>query len=197
MQIGKIIRRGLGWTFPVWFVLIALNVEKLTERLGLDTVLADAAAPKTGASPMLEYITQPWILTVSLIAIGVAAGVWIDTGLRSIDARRANNRWWDGMKSFSIERAACLMAGIMPKNYAGNERAKGIADELIGLVRAGQIPTNMEPSIYTEEALDNADFAPNEPLYKSKPSAGLDTVIARKQIESFSKSRGYSLPWQR
>lgn len=194
MKIGSLVRGGLSWASPVWIVL-ALNVEKLAERLGLDTALAHAAAPEGAPAPVLEFLTQPWILSLSLIILGVTVGVWIDAGLRAIDAKRENKHWWKKMKSFSIERASCLMAGVMPNDYANSEKAKGIADELIGLVRAGDIPTNMEPSIYGDDVLDNVDFPDGTKFYKDKPSAGRDAVISRREVELFARRYGHELPW--
>lgn len=175
---------------------ISMNVEALTSRMGMDKILADAVYPLGGLSPIVQFFTHPLTLAASVLAFGTMIGMWLNVGMQAFDARRANTQWWRGRASFTIERASCLLVGVPPSHFVKSEIAQGLADELVSLVRAGNIPTYMEEPRFSEETMENADLD-GVRIYCTKPNIGRDGVIAKSNVEKFAEKKGHILPWKK
>lgn len=79
MKSRSTVRLALTVLSAPLLVVLYLNIEKLAEREGWDTLLADGVAPASGPSPLLELLTTPTAFAAATFVIGLAIGVWIDT----------------------------------------------------------------------------------------------------------------------
>lgn len=178
-QTARTIALGaLGLVAGTW--LIAL----LTQLKLFDNPQGQLGAVKTFFEALT---TETWFLLLTGGAVGLAAGVFVD----SLLARRAARRWWDKLFAFSIRDGASLLAGIDPIRFEGNQRALGIANELKGYVDSGFVPLFLELSP-NQNAL--SPLKAHGPQYDKK-QVDYGAVIPKGQIEDLARARGWPLPW--
>lgn len=65
-------------------VVLALNIETLAQRVGLDKVLAENATPAFDF--IWAILTAGWFQTIALVLAGAGAALWIDSLLRGQEA---------------------------------------------------------------------------------------------------------------
>lgn len=129
-------------------------------------------------------------------------GIWIGAALLAAAlvtwtapwaARLVRDRkWWYGKVRFTIPEAACLLCGLRPSQFDMQERAKALANDILGGVRNGMIRIDGEAWVTNNIGLA---LGPNPSKYPKKPDATLDTLIGKNTLEGFAKNRGFKLPW--
>jgi hypothetical protein len=193
MKIAKAAKWIAGVSATALGVMLWKNWEEVGQRMGWTTFIADAVVSKDG-----KLVVPPpspaviWMIAAFLVMVGIFAGLWIDSALRAFDKRRAAKRWWEGLEAFSLTNCASLIEGIHPSEFDKSVRAKAVADDFRGLINSGHMPLHTEePAPHNGPAL-TAPYA--APRYALK-AVGYDAVIARKTLESLSRTRGYELPW--
>lgn len=142
-------------------------------------------SPRWLANPKADF----WGILVGAILVAVSMGIWIwPLVVRSIDA----HKWWQGKARFTISEAACVLCGISPSNFAKSERAKALANDILGGVRNGMIRVDGESWVAGNIGLA---IGSTPSRYPKKPEATFDTLIEKNALEGFAKHRGFKLPW--
>jgi hypothetical protein len=177
------------WTFAsflfgIWFAALASQL----------AWFKDARGQASAVSAFLAWLmAQNWFVAVSCVILGLLFATWADR-------RFLLPRWWEGLRSFSIRDAACLMAGVYPAKFESSPRAIGIANELKGLIDSGHMPIVLESRAKraSVEAGVPAVIAAYERVYDPPydvKNVSYDAVILKSDIEKFARGRGHSLPW--
>lgn len=84
MMSWRISRRGLRralryWKWPA-IVILALNIETLAAKLGIDSLLADHW--DASVDRLLAIIQSAWLQIPALLIVGAAVALWLDATLR-------------------------------------------------------------------------------------------------------------------
>ncbi|WP_157123840.1 hypothetical protein [Allosphingosinicella indica] len=98
--------------------------------------------------------------------------------------------WWHGIQSFSIKRAACLVAGISEDAFHGSVRANAVADEIVHLVNEGHMPLAFE-----EKPLALNVRLPGDPPTYPRKNVALNAAISKRTLDKIAHGRGWTLPW--
>lgn len=101
---------------------------------------------------------------------------------------RDRNRWWGGIKCFSLRSVGCMIVGISDAKFDSNARAKAIADEYRAYINSGHMPL-----FFDNEDHATASAGLTGPY--GRKSVGYDAVIAVREVESLARARGWHLPW--
>jgi hypothetical protein len=152
------------------------------------------ANPKHQVSEVTHFfawlMAQWWFLLLSGLALGFAAGAWLDAYF----VRRSGKLWWRSVQAFSIRDAGCLLAGVKLKEFEKSERAISVANELRGYVNSGHVPLFLEMDFERLPPDFSDPKARYEPPFEKK-NVGYDAVISKQFIERIAWARNWELPW--
>ncbi len=125
MTIRKLVRITASVLSALFFVVLAFNIENLAVRLGWDNLLADAVAPERGRGTLLDALQHPLTVSVSLIGVGFAMGLWLDFLLAKRE--RAPNK--EAREQLAEDaKAWAKKTGEIYAHYAERSRAEFMAN---------------------------------------------------------------------
>ncbi len=74
------LRRALRWAFWPALIVLALNIENLAGKLGIDSLLADNAGP--AVSTVWRAILSAWAHIPAILIVGWTLELWLVRLLR-------------------------------------------------------------------------------------------------------------------
>ena len=146
MQRRNIIRFAISGLSVPFVVVLYLNIEKLAEARGLDTLLVDLLSPDdpkkmTVGSQILNYATSPEVAGISILVIGIVIGFWSEVLLRRGDGREELK--WQGVGR-RCERVVMMIESIARTRYYSEDDSPFKQPAVLNRIWAAFLPVAVD-----------------------------------------------------